>query len=220
MTGKTIRMDDRLYEYLSQVSLREPPLWARLREETAQLPMARMQIAPEQGQFMALLTRLLGVRRALEVGVFTGYSSLCVADAMAADGRLIACDTSEEWTAVARRYWAEAGVADRIDLRLAPALQTMDELLQQGEAGRFDLVFIDADKTNYDGYYERALQLLRTGGVVVLDNVLWSGQVADEAVQDDDTMALRRLNEKIHTDERIDLSMLPMADGITLARKR
>lgn len=220
MTGKTIRMDDRLYEYLLQVSLREPPLWARLREETAQLPMARMQIAPEQGQFMALLTRLLGVRRALEVGVFTGYSSLCVADAMAADGRLIACDTSEEWTAVARRYWAEAGVADRIDLRLAPALQTMDELLQQGEAGRFDLVFIDADKTNYDGYYERALQLLRTGGVVVLDNVLWSGQVADEAVQDDDTMALRRLNEKIHTDERVDLSMLPMADGITLARKR
>lgn len=220
MTGKTIRMDDRLYEYLLQVSLREPPLWARLREETAQLPMARMQIAPEQGQFMALLTRLLGVRRALEVGVFTGYSSLCVADAMAADGRLIACDTSEEWTAVARRYWAEAGVADRIDLRLAPALQTMDELLQQGEAGRFDLVFIDADKTNYDGYYERALQLLRSGGVVVLDNVLWSGQVADEAVQDDDTMALRRLNEKIHTDERIDLSMLPMADGITLARKR
>lgn len=220
MTGKTIRMDDRLYEYLLQVSLREPPLWARLREETAQLPMARMQIAPEQGQFMALLTRLLGVRRALEVGVFTGYSSLCVADAMAADGRLIACDTSEEWTAVARRYWAEAGVADRIDLRLAPALQTMDELLQQGEAGRFDLVFIDADKTNYDGYYERALQLLRSGGVVVLDNVLWSGQVADEAVQDDDTMALRRLNEKIHTDERVDLSMLPMADGITLARKR
>lgn len=220
MTGKTIRMDDRLYEYLLQVSLREPPLWARLREETAQLPMARMQIAPEQGQFMALLTRLLGVRRALEVGVFTGYSSLCVADAMAADGRLIACDTSEEWTAVARRYWAEAGVADRIDLRLAPALQTMDELLQQGEAGRFDLVFIDADKTNYDGYYERALQLLRTGGVVVLDNVLWSGQVADEAVQDEDTRALRSLNKKIHGDDRVDLSMLPMADGITLARKR
>lgn len=220
MSGKSIRMDDALHDYLLHVSLREPPLWARLREETAQLSMARMQIAPEQGQFMALLTRLLNVRRALEVGVFTGYSSLCVAAAMAPDGQLIACDTSAEWTSVARRYWAEAGLADRIDLRLGPALETMDQMLQQGQAEQFDLVFIDADKTNYDAYYERALQLLRAGGVVLLDNVLWSGQVADANVQDEDTQALRKLNQKIHADERVDVSMLPMADGITLARKR
>lgn len=220
MTGKTIRMDDVLYDYLLRVSLREPPLWAQLREQTAQLSMARMQISPEQGQFMGLLTRLLGVTRALEIGVFTGYSSLCVADAMADHGRLIACDTNEEWTATARGFWQAAGVAHRIDLRLAPALQTMDELLAQGQGGQFDLVFIDADKSNYDGYYERALQLLRPGGVVLVDNVLWSGQVADPDQQDEDTRAIRALNEKVHADQRVDLSMLPMADGLTLARKR
>ena len=220
MTGKTIRMDDALYDYLLRVSLREPPLWAQLREETARLPMARMQIAPEQGQFMGLLTRILGVARALEVGVFTGYSSLCVADAMADHGRLIACDTNAEWTAMARRFWQAAGVAQRIDLRLAPALQTMDALLAQGDAGQFDLVFIDADKSNYDGYYERALQLLRPGGVVLVDNVLWSGQVADPKQQDEDTRAIRALNDKIHADQRVDISLLPMADGLTLARKR
>lgn len=220
MTAKTIRMDDALYEYLLRVSLREPPLWKRLREETAQLPMARMQIAPEQGQFMALLARLLGVRQGLEVGVFTGYSSLCVAAAMPQGGRLIACDTSEEWTAIARRYWEAAGVAARIDLRLAPALQTLDDLLADGQGGQFDWMFIDADKTNYDHYYERGLELLRPGGVMLFDNVLWSGQVADEQVQDEDTRALRALNAKLGTDMRVDIAMLPVADGLTIARKR
>lgn len=220
MTNKSIRMDDALHDYLLRVSLREPPLWAQLREETARQPMARMQIAPEQGQFMSLLTRLLGVRRALEVGVFTGYSSLCLAAAMPEDGRLLACDTSEEWTAIARRYWQAAGLEARIELRLAPALDTMDALLAQGQAGTFDLVFIDADKENYDGYYERALALLRVGGVVLIDNVLWSGQVADAAVQDDDTRAIRALNAKIHADQRVEISLLPLADGLTLARKR
>lgn len=220
MTGKTISMNDALYDYLLRVSLREPPVLRRLRQETARMPMARMQIAPEQGQFMALLTRMLGVRQALEVGVFTGYSSLCVAAAMEPGGRLIACDTNAEWTAVAQRYWQEAGVGERIELRLAPALQTLEQLLRHGEGERFDLVFIDADKTRYDDYYERALALLRPGGVVLLDNVLWSGQVADERVQDEDTRALRRLNQKIHDDQRVDVSMLPMADGLTLARKR
>lgn len=220
MTAKTIRMDDALYEYLLRVSLREPPLWKQLREETAQLPMARMQIAPEQGQFMALLARLLGVRQGLEVGVFTGYSSLCVAAAMPEGGQLIACDTSEEWTAIARRYWEAAGVAGRVDLRLAPALQTLDDLLADGQGGRFDWMFIDADKTNYDHYYERGLELLRPGGVVLFDNVLWSGQVADEQVQDEDTRALRALNAKLGTDMRVDIAMLPVADGLTIARKR
>lgn len=220
MTGKTIQMDDTLYDYLLRVSLREAPLWKKLREETGRLTMARMQIAPEQGQFMALLTRLLNVRMALEVGVFTGYSSLCVAAAMADDGRLIACDTSEEWTSIAQRYWEAAGVAQRIDLRLAPALQTLDALLADGQGGRFDLVFIDADKSNYDAYYECALQLLRSGGLMLIDNVLWSGQVADPSRQDEDTRALRALNTKIHADERVDVSMLPVADGLSLVRKR
>ncbi len=220
MTSKSVQMDQRLHDYLLQVSLREPSLWRQLREETAALPMARMQIAPEQGQFMALLTRLLGVRQALEVGVFTGYSSLCVAAALPEDGRLVACDTSEEWTAIARRYWRAARVEQKIDLRLAPALQTLDELLARGRAGAFDLVFIDADKANYDAYYERSLALLRAGGVVLIDNVLWSGQVADPAVQDPDTIAIRALNAKIHDDGRVELSMLPVADGLTLARKR
>ncbi len=220
MTSKSVQMDQRLHDYLLQASLREPPLWRQLREETAALPMARMQIAPEQGQFMTLLARLLGVRQAVEVGVFTGYSSLCIAAALPEDGCLVACDTSEEWTAIARRYWRAASVEQKIDLRLAPALQTLDELLDGGQAGAFDLAFIDADKANYDAYYERALSLLRTGGVVLIDNVLWSGQVADPAVQDEDTVAIRTLNAKIHNDPRVELSMLPIADGLTLACKR
>ncbi len=220
MTSKSVQMDQRLHDYLLRVSLREPPLWRQLREETAALPMARMQIAPEQGQFMALLTRLLGVRHALEVGVFTGYSSLCLSAALPEDGHLVACDISEEWTAIARRYWRAAGVEQKIDLRLAPALQTLDELLAKGRSRAFDLAFIDADKGNYDAYYERSLALLRAGGVILIDNVLWSGQVADPAAQDQDTVAIRALNAKIHDDPRVELSMLPLADGLTLARKR
>ncbi len=220
MTGKNIVLDAPLHAYLQSVSLREPPLFARLREETAALPNARMQIAPEQGQFMALLVGLTGARRCLEIGVFTGYSALWVANALPPDGRLVACDVSEEWTAVGRRYWQEAGVAERIDLRLAPALDTLDALLNEGEAGRFDLAFIDADKANYDAYYERCLSLLRPGGLVLLDNVLWSGKVADPAANDEDTLALRALNEKIHADGRVSISMLPLADGLTLAMKR
>jgi len=220
MSSRTIQMTDRLYDYLLKVSLREPPLLAELRAETAKLPMAGMQISPEQGQFMALLAELIGARRAIEVGTFTGYSSLCVALALPADGKLIACDISEEFTSVARRYWARAGVAARIDLRLAPALDTLKSLLAGGGAGSFDFAFIDADKTQYDAYYEAILKLLRPGGLITIDNVLWSGAVADGRKRDADTVALRALNEKLKTDKRISLSMLPIGDGLTLARKR
>ena len=220
MTGKNIQLTDGLHRYLLDVSLREPPILRRLREETARLPLARMQIAPEQGQFMALLVQLLQARRVLEVGVFTGYSSLSMALAMPADGHLVACDLSEEWTATARRYWNEAGVADRIELRLGPALSTLDALLESGAAESFDMAFLDADKAHYDAYYERALRLLRRAGLLLIDNVLWSGRIIDSQARDDDTLALRALNEKIHTDERVSISMLPLADGLTLAMKR
>ncbi len=220
MSTRLLTLTPPLQEYLLSVSLREPPLMRRLREETAALPLSVMQIGPEQGQFMALLVRLIGARRCLEIGTFTGYSALAVALALPPEGRLLCCDINAETTAVARRYWAEAGVADKIDLRLAPALETLDALLAAGEAGRFDYTFIDADKTNYDAYYERALKLLRPGGLILIDNVLWSGAVADSAKNDNDTVALRALNHKLHGDERIDLSMLPVGDGLTLARKR
>lgn len=220
MSTRSIQLTDPLYDYLLAVSLRETDLQRRLREETAANPMSRMQISPEQGQFMALLARLIGARRCIEVGVFTGYSSLAVALALPADGSIVACDVSEEWTAVARRYWAEAGVAARIDLRLAPALETLDSLLADGGQGSFDLAFIDADKTNYLAYYERVFELLRPGGLVVVDNTLWSGRVADPAVVDEDTVALRHFNECLHRDQRVDLSLLPVGDGLTLARRR
>lgn len=220
MTNKTITLTDTLYDYVLNVSLREPALLARLREETARDPLARMQIAPEQGQFMALLVQLMGAKKALEIGVFTGYSSLCVALALPSDGALIACDISDEWTAVARRYWAEAGVAHKIELRIAPALATLDELLHSGHAQTFDFAFIDADKTGYDAYYERTLQLLRPGGLIILDNMLRGGRVADPAIHDEDTRAIHVLNEKLHHDPRIALSLLPVADGLTLALKR
>lgn len=220
MSTRSIQLTDPLYDYLLAVSLRETDLQRRLREETAANPMSRMQISPEQGQFMALLARLIGARRCIEVGVFTGYSSLAVALALPADGSIVACDVSEEWTAVARRYWAEAGVAARIDLRLAPALETLDSLLADGGQGSFDLAFIDADKTNYLAYYERVFELLRPGGLVVVDNTLWSGRVADPAVVDEDTLALRHFNECLHRDQRVDLSLLPVGDGLTLARRR
>lgn len=219
MTNKTIVLTNELYDYVLSVSLREPAVLKRLREETARDPMARMQIAPEQGQFMALLVQLIGAKKALEIGVFTGYSSLCVALALPAHGKLIACDVSEEWTAVARRYWAEAGVADKIDLRLAPALETLDKLLKQGQADTFDFAFIDADKVGYDAYYERTLQLLRPGGLMLLDNMLRGGRVIDAAERGEDTQAIREINIKLHHDKRVALSLLPVADGLTLALK-
>ena len=220
MANRTITLSDGLYDYLLDVSLREPDVLRRLREETAKIPAAAMQIAPEQGQFMALLVEVMGARNAIEVGTFTGYSSLSVALALPPGGRLVTCDVNEEWTDVARRYWAEAGVADRIDLRLAPALETLDALIAEGEAGTFDFAFIDADKAEYDAYYERILTLLRPGGLVSVDNVLWRGRVLDTAKQDPDTRAIRAFNEKIHADPRVSLSLVPIGDGLTLARKR
>lgn len=219
MSNRTITIDDRLYEYLLGVSLREPGVLVRLRAETMKLPRAGMQISPEQGQFMALLVKLMGARLVLEIGTFTGYSALAMALALPADGRLVACDVSEEWTATARRYWKEAGVDARIELRLAPALQTLRELLEAGSAGSFDLIFIDADKGNYLAYYEPGLDLLRPGGLIAVDNTLWDGRVADDAVDDDDTRAIRAFNAALHDDARVDLSLVPIGDGLTLARK-
>jgi len=206
-----------IYQYLQSHSLREPPVLSRLREETAAHSYARMQIPPEHGQFLALLLNLMGARRALEVGVFTGYSSLAAALAMGPGARLVACDISEEYTAVARRYWKEAGVDSIVDLRLGPALDTLRALAAEPP---FDFAFLDADKSNYENYYEAAPGLLRAGGLIMVDNVLWSGRVADPSNQEADTLALRRFNEKLHHDQRIDLSMIPLGDGVTLARKR
>ncbi|HEU5330335.1 MAG TPA: class I SAM-dependent methyltransferase [Thermomicrobiales bacterium] len=221
MSGATPRpkteLTDALHEYLLNVSLREPGVLRQLREETAALPHAGLQVAPEQGQLLGLLARLVGARRTLEVGTFTGYSSLSVALVLPDDGRLIACDVSEEWTAIARRYWAAAGVADKIDLRLGPAVMTLDRLLTDGGADQFDFAFIDADKRNYANYYERALQLVRPGGLIVVDNTLWHGRVLDPALQDADTMAVRAFNEQLHHDDRIALSLVPIGDGMTLA---
>ena len=220
MSNRTLSMTDALYDYLLAVSSREPEILRRLREETARLPNAGMQIGPEQGQFMALLVQLLGARRTLEVGVFTGYSSLAVALALPPDGRVVACDVSEEWTAIARRYWAEAGVAGKIELRLGPAVGTLDALLADGQADGFDFAFIDADKENYDNYYERALRLVRPGGLIAIDNVLWGGHVADPEAQGESLAAIRALNAKLHRDERVALSLVPIGDGLTLALKR
>ena len=220
MSNRSLGLDERLYDYLLGASLREPDILRRLREETAGMPLAVMQIAPEQGQFMALLVELTGARRTLELGVFTGYSSLVVALALPADGHITACDVSEEFTAVARRYWAEAGVADKIDLRLAPALETLDKLLADGQAGTYDFAFIDALKTEYADYFERVIELLRPGGLAAIDNVLWDGRVADPDDTDEDTVAIRAFNEKLLGDQRVSLSLLPLADGLTLARKR
>ena len=220
MANRTLSLDDRLYEYVVAHSVREPALLAELRAETAKLPESGMQISPEQGQFMALLVQLIGATHALEVGTFTGYSALSVALAMASEGRLVACDVSEPFTRIARRYWALAGVAGKVDLRLGPALSTLDGLLAEGRQGSFDFAFIDADKPNYLGYYERCLELLRPGGLLVVDNVLWGGDVADPEVRDEDTLAIRALNDRVAKDERVSVSLLPLGDGVTLARKR
>lgn len=220
MSKRTIRLDDALYDYLLQVSLREDELLRRLRDETAQMPQANMQIAPEQGQFMALLVKILGVRNAIEVGTFTGYSSLCVARELPDDGRMVCCDISVEYTAVAQRYWREAGVHEKIDLRIGPAATTLQTLLAGGASGGYDFAFIDADKEHYRTYYELCLGLMRAGGVIAIDNTLWDGKVADAAVQDKDTKAIRLFNEMLKADERIDLSLVPIGDGLTLVRKR
>lgn len=220
MPAKYLSLTERLYHYLLNHSLREPELLQKLRQETASHPMSQMQISPEQGQFMAFLVQLMGAKKALEIGVFTGYSSLSVALALPDDGKLIACDVSEEYTSIARRYWKAAGVSHKIDLHLAPALETLDRLLQEGQANTFDFAFIDADKSGYPAYYDRALQLIRPGGLIAIDNVLWSGRVADPQEQDNRTNLIRRFNEQLHQDDRITLSLLPIADGLTLALKR
>jgi predicted O-methyltransferase YrrM len=209
-----------LAAYIRSVSLREPDLLRRLREETAPRADASMQLSPEQGQFLGMLVRMTGATQALEVGVFTGLSSLHVALAMPAEGRLVACDVNAETTAVARRYWSEAGVADKIDLRIAPALETLDALLHDGAEESFDFAFVDADKENYQHYYERVLKLLRPGGLAAFDNVLWHGTVIDDAVQDKDTRAIREFNAKLHLDDRVWLSLVAIGDGIALALKR
>ena len=220
MSARTISLDGPLYDYYQRVAVREPDILRRLRETTMAMPHGGMQISPEQGQLMGLLVRLTGARRAIELGTFTGYSALSVVMAMPPDGRLIACDTSQEWTDVARRFWREAGVEDRIDLRLGKGVATLDTLIGEGGAGSFDFIFIDADKKNYDAYYERALVLLRPGGLIGLDNTLWSGRLIDADNKDPATEALRALNQKIHDDQRVDLAMLPIGDGLTLVRKR
>ncbi|NHC33996.1 class I SAM-dependent methyltransferase [Scytonema millei] len=220
MQKRSLGLDDRLYDYFLSVSLREPEVLYQLRQETANHPAAMMQIAPEQGQFMALLVQLLGAKKTLEIGVFTGYSSLSVALALPAHGKIVACDVSKEYTNIARRYWQQAGVANKIDLHLAPAIETLDRLLASGQSESFDFAFIDADKENYDCYYERSLQLVRPGGLIAIDNVLWGGDVANFQVQNRSTQAIRALNEKLHHDERVALSVVPIADGLTLALKR
>ena len=220
MSNRTIVLNDALYEYLLSVSLREPDVLCRLREETAKMPQHNMQISPEQGQFIALLVELTGARKCLEVGTFTGYSTLSVALALPEDGQIVACDISEEFTSRAKPYWQEAGMAGKIELRLGPALETLDALIADGESGAFDFAFIDADKVNYQGYFQRALDLIRRGGLILVDNVLWSGAVVDPARDDEDTEAIRAFNQARAGDPRISLSLVPIGDGLTLARKR
>jgi caffeoyl-CoA O-methyltransferase len=220
MSRRTWGLETRVRRYLVEHSVREPAAAAALRAATAAHPHAGMQISPEQGQLMALLAQAIGAKRAVEIGTFTGYSALWVALALPPDGRLVCCDVNAEWTAIGRKFWAEAGVAHKIDLRIAPALDTLDRLLAAGAAGTYDFAFIDADKTGYDAYYERCLRLLRRGGIVAIDNVLWGGAVADPKKRSRDTLALRALNKKIHRDDRVAMSMLPVGDGVTLALKR
>lgn len=220
MSNRTLQVTDEVYDYLLDVSLREPEILKELRSVTAERPNARMQISPEQGQLMGLLVRLLEARRCLEVGVYTGYSSLVVALALPDSGSIVACDVNEEATAVARTFWERAGVAHRIDLRLGPATETLDDLIAEGEGGTFDFAFIDADKSSYQGYLERCLELLRPGGLIAVDNTLWSGRLVDERNQDPDSCALREFNRALHADQRVDLSLVPIGDGLTLARKR
>lgn len=213
-------LTDMLYEYSLTVGLREPDVFRELREETGKLADGEMQIAPEQGPLLAMLVKLLGAKHCLEIGTFTGYSALWVASVLPSDGKLVCCDVSEEFTGLARKYWAKAGLASKIDLRLAPALETLTQLRSEGKRNFFDYAFIDADKANYDAYYEACLQLVRPGGLIAIDNTLWDGKIADASVNDPDTVAIRNLNAKIHGDDRVTLCFLPFADGLTLAMKR
>lgn len=220
MSSRSLGLSDALQGYLIDSVFTEPGPLERLREETARLPGAGMQISPEQGRFMAWLVRLMGARRCLELGVFTGYSSLSVALALPEGGSLVACDTNSEWSSIARRYWAEASVQSKVELLLGPAVQSMDNLLARGEAGTFDFVFVDADKQNYPVYYERGLTLLREGGVLLFDNALWGGRVADPQDRGEDTVAIRAINQKAKSDSRVDACLVPIGDGLLLLRKR
>lgn len=220
MSRKSLNLSDELHGYLLATSLRESNILKRLREETARLPEADMQIAPEQGQMMALLVRMLHARKTIDIGAFTGYSALVVAQTLPADGKVVACEINETYTAIAQRYWRDAGVAGKIDLRLGNAAETMDALIGAGEAGTYDFAFIDADKTRYDAYYERALVLVRPGGLIAIDNVLRRGRVADPSIKDADTQAMRVLNARLLHDDRIYLSLVPVGDGLTLALRR
>ena len=218
MSSRTWQLPENVHTWLLANTVHEPAVCARLREETAGLEMARMQISPEQGAFLQLLLSVMGARRVVEVGTFTGYSALCMALALPADGELVACDVSEEWTSMGRRYWAEAGVADRIDLRVAPALDTLRALSDAGRDGTFDLAFIDADKGNYPEYYDRCVRLVRPGGVVAVDNALWSGSVADPSDTEPSTEAIRETVRRAHADPRTSGMLLPLGDGLLLAR--
>lgn len=220
MANQTLGLSTALYAYFQSVSLREPESLQRLRQATAGHPMSRMQIAPEQGQFMALLVQLIGAEKTLEIGVFTGYSSLAIALALPPSGKVVACELNEEYGAIACSHWQQAGVEHKIDLRIAPALTTLDSLLADGQANTFDFAFIDADKGNYELYYERALELVRPGGLIVIDNVLWRGRVADPTINDNQTRTIRAFNEKLHQDSRVNYSLVPIADGLSLAMKR
>ena len=220
MSRRTVNLSDELYAYSLSISLREHPVLAELRHVTESHPMAKMQISPDQGQFMAFLVRLAGARRVLEVGTFTGYSALSMALALPEDGTLVACDVSEDYARIAREYWSRAEVSNKITLKLAPAADTLRELLAAGGAGAFDLCFVDADKENYDTYYELGLKLLRVGGLMIIDNVLRGGDSANPATTSIGTQAIRALNAKMHSDERVHLSFVPIGDGVTLAQKR
>jgi predicted O-methyltransferase YrrM len=221
MSNQSIGLSDPLYQYLLANSVREPEILIKLRAETAQHPLVNMQISPEQGQLMGLLVQLIGAKKCLEVGVFTGYSSLVVALNLPDDGRIVACDVSEEFTSIARRYWQEAGVANKISLYVAPALETLDQLITNGESGTFDFAFIDADKNNYGVYYDRCFQLVRQGGLILVDNVLWYGRVADPAMDSDKrTQAIKQINQQIYHDDRVQISLIPIGDGLTIARKK
>jgi len=220
MSSSTLQLNEKVHDYLLGHSLRESTVCQQLRKETMPMKMGMMQVSPEQGQFMAFLVELTGTRKAVEAGTFTGYSALCVAQALPADGTLVCCDVSDEWTAVGKKYWEQAGVSDRISLRIGPAIDTLKSMRDAGEEGTFDFGFIDADKANYQSYYEHVIALLRTGGLLLIDNVLWGGSVANPDKTDEDTEAIRALNTFVHHDDRVSLSMLPVGDGLTLALKR
>ena len=219
MSTATIILDEKLREYLLNVSVKESEILRELREETAQMEYSAMQISPEQGAFMSFLVELIHAKRTLEIGVFTGYSALVVAMALPEDGIVTACDVSEEWANVGMKYWKKAQVEDKIDLRIAPALKTLDQLLSEGKQGTYDFAFIDADKIEYQGYFDKSLELLRIGGLIAIDNVLWGGSVIDDSIQDSSTKAIRKFNKKLYQDERVSISMVPIGDGLTLARK-